>query len=220
MAPNDRDTTTDSYPNQRAAEALDAIRDTEIQTLRQIEGVGATLAARLLDELGSLAGVATPRTFGTTLDAVEGIGEDMARAFPDRLSEGDIPTDLRCFDSDAARRAKYADMARRVNGEFAGWLEITEVHQLVTGVPMPALRVVFEPTDEGVDESVYTTFPQGTQPYTALLDELGVSARYRKAPPDEIRWLHAADWQGRTVPFRYEQAGGLILTLDGGEYRV
>lgn len=219
MAANAREVTTPS------STAMNTLREKEHQMLIQIDGVGNELASVLLDAFGSLYGIqqAAASHWGS-LTEVEGISENVASGFFDRMSDAGVMDAARKVSPDGYRRAQHAEMYRRTEDGHTGEFAIVDVSQVLAGMAVPALRVKFEPTTSAYDPpsgetpTLTTRIPQGTQAYRAYLKYLELPSNAWGCSPIEIAQQYRDRIEGRTVPFDYQN--GFVVKLRDGNYQV
>lgn len=200
-------------------DAFDAQRETEILQLRRVEGVGSSIARRLLERFGSLAEIS--RGAGMAYDAlteVYGISSEMASEFHDRMREEGAYQPLEEASADTARRGSRTNAYHEADGNLGNWAKIRSINQVVTGLPGAGLRVHFTLPDADIDTTFGVTFPRSSPSYEALLSELEIPGSYWSDAPEDVRVNFENKIVGRCVPFRFEE--GFVIALDEHEYRV
>ena len=132
--------------------AIAAARQSDHRTLMEIEGVGRDLATMLLDAFGSRYGVQQAATnHWGSLVTVDGISEEMAAEFRDRMEDADALGQTHRASADAVRRAHRAELNRRVDHDGAGEFTIIDIGQVVAGMAIPALRLKVKPVSSDYD---------------------------------------------------------------------
>lgn len=206
-------------------DAISAIRQTEQQTLQEIDGVGSGLATRLLDGFGSRYGVQKAAAqYWDALTRVDGIDSSTAAQFHKRMIEADVTEPPTNASTDAIRRKTRAELNRQVGGGLEGNLTILAIEQVVTGTAVPSLRIVFEPVTPPFDSSsirtpsLSTLFPQKTQAYQALLRELELPADAWECSPEKITQDYQDRILSRVVSFEYDD--GFVVVLDSEQFHI
>lgn len=208
-----------------SSNAIASVRQTEHRILREIEGIGRQLASDLLDAFGSHYGIQQAATnHWGSLVAVDGISQEMAAEFRDRMEEANVLDPAHQASADAVRRALHAEINRRVDHDGAGEFEIVDVGQVVAGMAVPALCLKLEPVGSDYDSpsgdtpTLSTRFPQGTEPYEALLAHLELPSHAWQSAPETVRRDFRDRIEGRTIPFHYQR--GFVAKLDSELYHI
>ena len=205
--------------------AIAAARQTDHRILMDVKGVGRDLATTLLDAFGSRYGVQQAATnHWGSLAAVDGISEEMAVEFRDRMEDAEALGPAHRASADAVRRAHRAEINRRVDHDGTGEFTIVDIGQVVAGMAVPALRLKLEPVGSDYDApsgetpTLTTRIPQDTNAYESLLAHLELPSHAWQFSPEEVSKKFSDRIEDRTMAFYYRS--GFVVELDSELYHI